>query len=90
MAGDILFLVHTRSRHMDAIRITAEPVLDEFQGSGFIETATKAELTKNGQTAKRRGAIVSIVGLSRGVSGLPWAAEWLAARTKLGAGKSGG
>ena len=53
LAGHILFLVHTRNRHMDAVRITVEPFLDESEGYGFIETSTRSELTKGGSKQRR-------------------------------------
>ena len=84
LAGQFLFLVHTRFRYSDAVRISVEPTLDELGDWGFIETIAKAEETKTGKTKRRRGLAVSVVGLSTGVLGLRWAAAWLEARKREG------
>ena len=89
MLGFRVFCTHSRSRCSDAARIVKEPILDEIDGpraplSSFIEAATTGSETKSGNTAKRARITLPVVGLSFGLSGLPWARSWLSLRSKVG------
>ena len=86
MLGFLVLCVHTRSRCSDLAKVRVEPTLDEAIDSdplwSFIETSTVGCATKTGQTSKKARLSVPIVGLSRGLADVPWAASWLSLRTK--------
>ena len=88
--GFFLFCSHTRSRCSDASRILCEPFLDEGDDSApdveqsFIQTAAAGELLKTGNTADKAKFNFPVVGLSFGISGLPWGRAWLELRRRVG------
>jgi len=89
MAGFLLFCAHSRSRCSDASRIVHEPFLDESAGPGaaeasFIETHVVGSSTKSGNTAKKARLDIPVVGLSYGLSDMPWGFSWLEIRSQLG------
>ena len=88
MLGFLMFCLHTRARCSDTSRIKVEPKLDEhFLADpicSFVETMAIGGATKTGQTAKKARLSIPIVGLSRGLSDVPWAASWLNIRKTLG------
>jgi hypothetical protein len=82
-AGYICFLVHARLRWSDGQHCIQEPVLDLFEGRGFIEAALYHHKTSQ----KRRTKVVRLLpvaGALPGLSGLIWADEWLKKRKECG------
>ena len=84
MAGNFLFLAHTRARYSDLVRVQKEPRLDIAGGQGYVETFASSEHTKTGRAKKKRRREVPVVGLAFGLLGGPWAQTWLEARSKEG------
>ena len=84
LVGGFVFMIHTRFRYYDTVRIQREPKLDVSGSSGFIETFASSEYVKSGQTKKRRRREIPVVGLAYGVLGAPWASRWLEARASQG------
>ena len=88
MLGFLVFCLHSRSRCSDAAKVVKEPWLDESEGPdspecSFVETTTVGSATKTGNSAKKARLTIAIVGLSKGLSGEPWARAWLALRKRL-------
>lgn len=82
-AGYICFLVHARLRWSDGQHCIQEPVLDLFEGRGFIEAALYHHKTSQ----KRRTKVVRLLpvaGVLPGLSGLLWADAWLQKRKSYG------
>ena len=88
MLGFLVFCTHARARCTDTARIQVEPILDEPLRHdpicSFVESFAVGGATKTGQTAKKARMSIPVVGLSRGISDVPWAAAWLNLRKKLG------
>ena len=88
VAGFLVFCVHTRSRCADAARILHEPTLDDAEDndpiSSFIEAATIGSELKTGNTDAKSKVRFPVVGLSKGLTNLPWAETWLSLREEIG------
>ena len=88
MLGFLVFCTHARARCSDTARIQVEPILDEPLRHdpicSFVESFAVGGATKTGQTAKKARLSIPIVGLSRGISDVPWVAAWLSLRKSLG------
>eukprot|EP00971_Amphidinium_carterae_P026863 529864-Amphidinium_carterae.1 len=77
-------LRHCRCHFADAQIVTGEPVIDsaaDLLVAHFVEaTSTRTK------TSRKKSGIclhIPLVGLANGVSGLPWAVEWLACRIRM-------
>ena len=84
VVGALLFCLHTRSRWGDIMGIHEEPCVD----GAWMEARTSYHKTYN--RPERRHKWLPMAGLSKGVSGLPWCAQWLAIRKSSGAKASPG
>ena len=84
VARSFLYMVHARLRLSEVVRLQEEPELDVVDGVGFIEAQTVSDVIKSGQTKRRRGFKVPLVGIATGLLGLPWAQAWLDLRKKHG------
>jgi len=67
-------------RFGDLVRMAHEPVLDLFEGVGFLQGSVLRQKT-SGPTPSLPLPVVALAG---GVTGKPWAARWLAARAACG------
>jgi len=82
LAGLCLFCVHGRLRVGDAVRIQAEPFLDD---PGLGRTAFLEAGTQNHKTAPRGARdLLPLVALARGITNPRWAEDWLRARDAAG------
>ena len=81
--GHIRFTAGARFRCTDAARIPCEPFLESHKKQGLIQTTTRSELMKNGQTPGRIYREVTVVAHAWGVSGLHWGKVWLDLRKEL-------
>ena len=81
-AGCICFLIHCRARCGDANYVTEEPTLNLCDGHGDIEASTRRAKVLDGFT--KQGRAPPLVGHSLGLSGVPWAYEWLRLRKDAG------
>ena len=77
-AGFCVLLVHLRSRFGDGMHICVEPFVDGHLVEAFVST------TKTSNRINRRRRLLCMVGFAFGVSGQPWAANWLRAREAEG------
>ena len=88
IAGFLVFCIHSRSRCSDGARISIEPSLDESPNDdpecSFVEAVTTGDKVKTGNTPAKSKLQLPVVGLSRGVSNLPWAEAWLKLRSDQG------
>jgi len=80
IAGAILYCLHARMRFGDLVRMDREPVLDLFEGTGFLQGAVLYHKIA-GPTPSLP---LPVVALADGVTGKPWAKCWLAARLACG------
>ena len=82
VGGTMLMCTHCRSRFGDLVRADVEPVLDvlEERLEGFIET----KLLHHKMARVAPDLRLPVVGHAFGVSRVPWARNWLAARAALG------
>ena len=76
--GFVLFMVHTRARYADAMAVSLEPEID----GDWLESATSEY--KQANQPHRRSKWLFLVGPACGVSGKPWAREWLDLRKRFG------
>ena len=77
MSGNTVALLHVRGRFSDVYHCQSEPFMDGI----FFEVPVLD--TKVSRRDKKRKCL-PLVGLSRGLSGLPWAEEWLRLRKAHG------
>ena len=78
LCGMILFLVFTRSRFSDAMRIPKEPVLVD----GVLVTDVLKYKTAGAR--ERRGLALPVCGLAAGLNGPGWADAFLETRRQIG------
>ena len=88
VAGFALFLTHGRLRCSDGARIQTEPTLCEATGPGAdLDSTFEAEMrgcdVKTGNTKAKTDLLFPAAGLSKGLSGVDWAAAWLDVRSRL-------
>ena len=89
LAGLLAFLTHARARFGDVHVCDDEPFLDvDSSGRGFIEL--RVHETKVTNRPNRRRKLLPLVALAIGVTGKPWAAEWLKLRKEVGLSAKGG
>eukprot|EP00971_Amphidinium_carterae_P132058 2615899-Amphidinium_carterae.1 len=83
LVGYMVFLIHTRARFSDGLHVRREPSLDLTpEGYGFLETETLVAKNIQSRVFKHRG--MTLLGLARGISDVPWAARWIELRQELG------
>ena len=88
LSGNAAALTHWRARFSDVFLCSGEPVLDEFEDKpGYFEIGVQE--TKVTKKDKKRKTL-PLAGHSRGVSGLPWAREWIRLRVKHGCDATNG
>lgn len=83
LAGWICSNIHFRARHSDTYHCATEPVLDLDESNiGFMELGVEDTKTSNRRERRRRA--LPLIAHSHGVTGLPWASEYLKLRKQLG------
>ena len=82
LAGVALFCIHGRLRVGDALKVTAEPLLDSAADGSICFFEVGALSHKTAGRASR--LTLPMVGLGTGVFGTAWAAAWLRARSAAG------
>lgn len=88
MCGNTVGLLHVRGRFSDVYHCQTEPFIDKASsGVSFFEVPVLD--TKVSRRDKRRKCM-PLVGLARGLTGLPWAEEWLRLRKAHGLDASQG
>jgi hypothetical protein len=78
VGGYMLFLLHTRCRWSDGMHVSEEPTLEDL----WLEARTAHYKTSSAKG--RKGKWLPLVGYASGISGLPWAANWLQVRSAAG------
>ena len=78
VASVVLFLIHTRSRFSDAMRIGKEPVIER----GVL--MTEVSKYKTAGAKERRGLALPVCAISKGVADVEWAEHFLAVRHEIG------
>ena len=79
LAGAALFTIFARARVGDLRRCTVEPVLDIFDGKGYVESAFLEHKTAVPGTRKALPIVAPAFGLAT-----PWASTWMATRRCAG------
>jgi hypothetical protein len=76
--GYVLLMIHTRARFSDAMHIETEPLIE----GEWLEAETAQY--KQANQPHRRNKFLYLVGMAKGVSGVPWAETWLRIRRSAG------
>eukprot|EP00971_Amphidinium_carterae_P327007 6458141-Amphidinium_carterae.1 len=76
--GYFLFCIHSCCRFSDGLKLSSEPVVE----GRFFEATTEFHKTAKVRNSGRR--MLPLVGLSEGVSAVPWCEAWLRAREQQG------
>ena len=87
LSGDFAALIHVRGRFSDVYHCQTEPTLDVVEGAGFFEIpVTDTKVSRRSKLRK----VLPLTGHAFGLTGLPWAAEWLKIRKQCGLDAAGG
>ncbi len=81
-SGFLAFAIHARLRFLDAARISVEPRVVGDETDGYIES--HCSVHKGSNSRRARGLVLPAVGHATGLTGEPWAAEWLKMRRDAG------
>ena len=88
MSGNFAAMVHVRGRHSDVHHCSEEPILDDA-GAGTSYFQVGVMETKVTRKDKKRRCL-PLVGHACGLTGKPWAKEWLRLRKAHGLNAAGG
>ncbi len=81
-SGFLCMAVHCRLRFLDAARIDAEPTIEGDGPTAFVEA--RCRVHKGSNRPRARGLDLPAAGMAVGLTGEPWAEEWLNLRARMG------
>ena len=80
IAGFVCFVLRSRLRWSDAMRVDSEPILDVTENHGYLESSLYSHKT----AAALKWQVLPVVAVLPGVSNLVWAEPWLQTRQAHG------